>query len=514
MRKETRFSQLQSFPWLWLILLAHGVYWLTAFPNPDEAYYWLWGQHLDWSYYDHPPFHAWVQGVFSRLGHSLFVLRLPTILSNGLFFWTYYQISGYLYGERADEAWFIVVLCCWSSPLYFLFLTLAWHDQWLLAFSLLSAYWFVRFLDGVWLAGRGSSRFLYGAAIMLGLAGLCKYTALFVGLTALGVIVTQPKLRPLLRDGRLYGAIAIATLFILPIVIWNLQNDWLSFQYYLARSVDSSGGPILRPNAVLFFWLTAALILSPPLVWALVRAVRISSPIRSPIQSPTYRTMALGLFATSTGILSLVGLFSTALYYWNLLAYLLLLPLLPLVFLSDRSALLKHRRWLNGIQILGTIVAWLLVINYCLLPITALMGPNGDPDGRMSFGWWQVAAVVQDHAPQHELLLTTDYRSASALAYGLHNKQVLAISHRRDQFDVWAKSRILQGRSALVLADDWHPLTTALKLEPGWEQVATISVQRFGVKIKDYYLYSGIYSGVAEQTKHLSYPQFQPGAHT
>ena len=104
MRREISFSQFQSFPWLWLILLARGVYWLTAFPNPDEAYYWLWGQHLDWSYYDHPPFHAWVQGVFSRLGHSPFVLRLPTIVSNGLFFWTYYQIAGYLYGKRANDA--------------------------------------------------------------------------------------------------------------------------------------------------------------------------------------------------------------------------------------------------------------------------------------------------------------------------------------------------------------------------------------------------------------------------
>lgn len=506
MRRETRFSWL--FPWLWLILLAHGVYWLTAFPNPDEAYYWLWGQHLDWSYYDHPPFHAWVQGVFSRLGHSPFVLRLPTIVSNGLFFWTYYQIADYLYGDRADEAWHIVVMCCCSSPLYFLFLTLAWHDQWLLTFSLLSAYWFVRFLDGVCLDGRGRSRFLYGAALMLGLAGLCKYTAVFVGLAALGVMATQPKLRPLLRDGRLYGAVAIATLFTLPILIWNIQNDWLSFQYYLTRSVDSGGGPTLRPDAVLFFGLTAALILSPPLVWALLRSVRISAPSKSPVKSPTYRAMALGLFATSTGILSLVGLFSTALYYWNILAYLLLLPLLPLWFLSDGAAPLRHRSWLNGIQILGTVVAWLLVINYCLLPITALVGPDGDPDGRMSFGWQQVVAVVQA-TPQHELLLTTDYRSASALAYALNNKDVLAISHRLDQFDVWAKSRLLQGRSALVLADDWHPFTVnetlngalngALRLEPGWEQVATISVQRFGVKIKDYYLYSGVYSGEAEK---------------
>ncbi len=447
-----------------------------------------------------------MQGLFAHLGHSQFVLRLPTVLSNGLFFWTYCQISSYLYGKRANSAWFVTMLCCWSSPLYFLFLTLAWHDHWLIAFSLVSAYWLIRFLDGVWLDGRGRSEFLYAGAVMQGLAMLCKYTAIFVGITVLGVIVSQPKLRRLLRDRRLYGAIAIALLFVLPILIWNLQNNWLSFQYYLTRSVDSGDGPTLRPDAVVFFWLTAGLILSPPLVWAMVRSVS----FKGSLDSPTYRPMTMGLFLTSTGLLSLVGLFSTALYYWNILAYLLLLPLIPLFFLQENSAILRHRGWLTGIEILGTVVAWLLVINYCLLPVSALWGPDGDPDGRMSFGWNQVAAVVADYAPQHELLLTTDYRSASALAYVLNNNTVLAVSDRIDQFDVWASTRPLIGKSALVLADDWHPFTQTgpLALEPGWIQVATIPVQRFGVKIKDYYLYSGV---VLNST---NFPQFLPDAHT
>ncbi|MEO0869279.1 MAG: glycosyltransferase family 39 protein, partial [Cyanobacteria bacterium J06642_11] len=426
------------------------------------------------------------------LGHSHLVLRLPNLVSNGLFFCAYWQIAAYLYGHGGKRAWSMMVLCCWSSPLYFLFLTLAWQDHWLITFALWSAYGFIRFLDGEWQTGRGQSMFLYGAAAALGLAGLCKYTAVFVGLAALGVVVLQPKLRHLLRDGRLYGAISISALFTLPILIWNLQNDGLSFQYYLTRSVDSGGDFPLRPDAVFFFWLTAALILSPPLVWAMAKSAKMSSPL----PSPTYRTMALGLFWISTGALSLVGLFSTALYYWNILAYLLLIPLVPRWFLGPNlaSSPLRHRGWLRGMQILGTVVAWLLVINYCLVPITAVFGPEGDPDGRMSFGWYDVAAVVQDYAPQHDVLLTTDYRSAAALAYALHDTTVLAVSPRLDQFDVWAKSRPLAGQSALVLADDWHPFTdqNALQLEPGWQPVTTIPVQRLGLKIKDYYLYSGI----------------------
>ena len=38
-----------------------------AQPQIDETYYWLWGQHLQLSYLDHPALHGWLQGLASRL---------------------------------------------------------------------------------------------------------------------------------------------------------------------------------------------------------------------------------------------------------------------------------------------------------------------------------------------------------------------------------------------------------------------------------------------------------------
>ncbi|MEM8805606.1 MAG: glycosyltransferase family 39 protein [Cyanobacteria bacterium P01_G01_bin.38] len=488
--------------WVGLIFLgiAHVVYSCFAFPNPDEAYYWLWGQHLDWSYYDHPPFHAWVQGGFAALlGTSRGVVRLPTLLSNGLLLWSYYQIARDLYGKQAGLAWGIIVASLLASPLYFVFLTLAWPDQWLLAFSLLSAHWGIRFFDQ-YRQGEGNSTLLYGAGLALGLACLCKYTAVFVGLAAIATLLSDRQLRPLLREGRLYRAGAIVALATLPILIWNYQNDWLSFQYYLTRSVDS-GGTAVKPLEVLSFWGLSILIVSPFLSWPFLQLLR-SQPLRQ--SQSSLGPFTIGLFALSTGVLSGVGLFSTALYYWNILAYVLLVVWLPTYFLgigSGRSKATPWRhlglwRWAQGF---GGLVATLLVVNYCVLPISALFGPDGDPDGRMLFGWDTVGPTVQ--AVQQEqtvaegkppLLLTTDYRSASALAFALNDPGVLAVSERIDQFDIWAKRRPLAGRSALILSDDWHPLTAALNQQ--FEQVrpvATVPVQRWGVPIKTYYLHFG-----------------------
>ena len=502
----------KTYPWvIAVLLLLRGIYWFGAYPNSDEAYYWLWGRNLDWSYYDHPPLHAWIQGTFyTFFGQSLGILRLPTVLSSGLVFWLQYRLVKHLYGHQGgdhsplnpsppppiNQHWRITLLCTLGSPLYFVFLMMAWHDQWLVAFSLLSAYGFIRFWDQYLKSSTSSeghtvpSQWLYLAAVALGLAFLCKYTALFIGLAALAVMISTPSLRPLFREARLYGAIAIATTAILPILIWNANHDWLSFQYYATRSVDDgSAGFSIRPLEVLGFWGLSILIVSPVISWGIFRIlVKHPNPFNTPNASSTYWPMAQWIFGLSTGLLSFIGLFSTALYYWNILAYLLLLPALPLFFAN-------HKRLFTVAQGLGCLAAVIMVINYAILPISVIFGPEGDQDGRMLFGWEQVSPVVaataQAMGPE-TLLLTSDYRSASALAYALDDPTVLAISDRKDQFDIWAQTRNLDGKDAVILFDDWYSMSPAFKDQfETLSEPETIPVTRWNIWLKNYYLVKG-----------------------
>lgn len=109
-------------------------------------------------------------------------------------------------------------------------------------------------------------------------------------------------------------------------------------------------------------------------------------------------------------------------------------------------------------------------------------------DSGMLYGWSDVSRAVQNS----ELIITTDYRSASALAYELNNKNVLAISDRKDQFDFWYDEQKLRGRDAVILSDRWFPVPK--KLLAKFERVSeptTIPVVRFGVWIKNYYLQKG-----------------------
>ncbi|MGV0026041.1 ArnT family glycosyltransferase [Phormidesmis priestleyi] len=477
-------------PKSWLLfligfILLRLVFWVAVFPNPDEAYYWLWGRHPALSYYDHPPLNAWIQGSFTALlGRSTFVLRLPNLFSNAALFCTYYRIVSYLYDQNTWRYFLLTLMLILASPLYFLFLSLAWHDHWLITFSLISMYGFVTFLDG-YVDRQAQTWRLYGAAIALGCAILCKYNAVFVAFGFIATLIVDRRVRSLWRDHRLYLAGAIVSLAGVPIVVWNVSNQFQSFQYYVDRSVqpDDVGlkiGPFLAFAIVSFFVVS-------PFYWkAFYRSLKSPSPLMR--ENSLYPVVAFWVFAVSSVLLTMLSLISAALYYWNITAYLMLFPLLPPLFTKSRTFL--------AAQTYGLLFAALLIIHYGLLPLSALISRDADPDSRMLYGWNEVATVVRMQAATlggTPLLITTDYRSASALAYQLNTTNVLAISDRVDQFDFWsAPDHSLTGKNAVIVSDNWFPVVP--KLLAQFDRVSepeTVSIKRFGVWIKNYYVQRG-----------------------
>ena len=483
-------------PKSWLfVLIAFGVlrliFWLTAFPNPDEAYYWLWGQHPDWSYYDHPPFNAWVQGAFTAIfGRSAFSLRLPNLISSSAIGYAYYRIVRYLYRDYVQQYFWLTILLVLASPLYFLFLGLAWHDHLLIIFSLISAYLFITFLDGYVLDRKGESWRLYLSAFTIALAGLCKYNAVFVPLGFLATIIADRRLRPLLRDRRLYLALAIAASALIPILFWNLSNDFQSFHYYINRSIYPVNAGIKLGSCLAFIGVSFFVV--SPFYWrSFYRSFKQPSHLIS--TDSVYPIVAFWVFTVSTVILTVISLISAALYYWNITAYFLLFPLLPAYFVRTPNFESKS---FSGFQIYGLLFATLLVIHYCFLPLSALVSKDADPDSRMLFGWNEVAVIVRQQASELQtspLLITTDYRSASALAYQLNNKNVIAVSDRIDQFDFWYPNDLpFRGKNAVIVSDDWFPAPSKLLAKfDRVSQPTTVSISRFGVWIKNYYVQKG-----------------------
>lgn len=75
--------------------------------SSDEAYYWVWGQNLQWSYFDHPPFVAWLYAigdVFHGWGGAV---RWPGVLLGHVTFslWAIYSRKFLTERETLLFAW-------------------------------------------------------------------------------------------------------------------------------------------------------------------------------------------------------------------------------------------------------------------------------------------------------------------------------------------------------------------------------------------------------------------------
>ena len=75
---------------------------------PDEAYYWDWSRHLDWSYYSKGPLVAWsirascelLGGWSERVtGNLTFAIRLPAVIYGSLLLASFYVLAVQVLGR-------------------------------------------------------------------------------------------------------------------------------------------------------------------------------------------------------------------------------------------------------------------------------------------------------------------------------------------------------------------------------------------------------------------------------
>lgn len=71
------------FFWLFMLLAKMVIAYFLPLAS-DESYYWVWSHHLQLSYFDHPPFVAWLFKLghpFESFGHWV---RLPAVIMGHL----------------------------------------------------------------------------------------------------------------------------------------------------------------------------------------------------------------------------------------------------------------------------------------------------------------------------------------------------------------------------------------------------------------------------------------------
>lgn len=413
----------------------------TVPPLGDEAYYWIWGQHLSWSYFDHPPLDGWLQGLVAAIfGWSNFSVRLLTWLSLAGTLWILWLWSRLLApDDRAGWFWQAAVLFL-AMPIIFTMSSFAYHDHLLIFFIVATTYVFHGFARD-WEAGMRAWPKLFLAAVLLGLATLTKYNGIFLGLGLAAWILWRPKLRGLYLTPRLWLAALLAVLIQAPVIYWNLTEGWASFRYHFTER-DHLGWDHPNPRQILDFLGAMVVSMSPVVFLALFR---IPFMRRSSDDDGRSLSQAGVLYLVSTLAWAAIALYVYVYIHWNIVAYAALAPIVYRL-VSNRIAMLLHLA-------LGLTIITVGVLNYTVGPMK-LLG-FGDTGAAAAFGWPELATHVAQQHKQHPdaFLAAARYTYAAQLGFQLHDPDVAALTRLPSQNSFWWDASVNAGKDALVIAD-------------------------------------------------------------
>jgi hypothetical protein len=217
---------------------------VLAFLSPyglieDEAHYWEWSRHLDWSYYSKGPGVAWIiAATTSVLGDTELGVRLGAPLFSAIATLAVAGLAADATGSPRARPY--AAVCFMAAPFILgasMFLTI---DMPFIAFWALAAWagWHALRRD-VW-----SAWLLLG--LMIGLGFLVKYTMLLIipGLAAFALLQRRPRRRlwPLAMG------VGVLVVCALPVVVWNNRHDWPTVRHLLGHLGVAGGDQPPPPN--------------------------------------------------------------------------------------------------------------------------------------------------------------------------------------------------------------------------------------------------------------------------
>jgi 4-amino-4-deoxy-L-arabinose transferase-like glycosyltransferase len=393
----------------------------------DEAQYWSWSGEPAFGYYSKPPLIAWLIHVASEsCGHSEFCVRLPSPLMHTATALAVFAVAARLYGGRTGF-WSALVFA--TLPGVSLSAGIISTDVPLLFFWALALYALILLIDGRswWPAG------LLGLALGLGLNA--KYAmAYFVLCTGLYVIAT-PERRWLLRDKRLYTALALSLLLIAPNLVWNYLHSFATF----AHTADNAKwtGSLFNPGRALEFFGSQFGVFGPILFGALLIVTVRACRQRLPAADRLLIAFALPVLI----VVTIQALLSRAHANWAAVSYVAATVLVTASLLRDHA-----QAWLRGTLALHGVVLALIAFGTTWAGSFRLPGA-GDPFAR-TLGWRALAleaeAVLEAHrqsgAP-FATVLTDDRAVTAELLYYLRKEGTPVLAWRdegrpRDHYEL------------------------------------------------------------------------------
>ena len=197
----------------------------------EEAYYWNYSIHLDFSYLDHPPMVALIIKLFTTIfGTNEFGVRIGALLGWFATATFSYSLAQLIKPGSGQYTLFLLAIL----PFFFLQSMVMTPDQPLILCWAASLFYLYRAL-----VSSHSPSWFY-AGIWLGLGMLSKYTIILLGPATLLYMCLVPNARFWFTRKEPYLCALIAILFFTPVIYWNATHHWVSFAFQGSRRLEAS----------------------------------------------------------------------------------------------------------------------------------------------------------------------------------------------------------------------------------------------------------------------------------
>jgi len=201
----------------------------------DELYYLIAGRHLAFGYVDFPPMIALLAALVHRVaGDSLLAIHVIPAVASALLVLLAGLMARELGGKRFAQ--FLAALASLSAVTFLATGSIFSMDVLDALWWALGAYILMRALR------RDDPRLWLLFGLIAGLGLLTKITFAFFGFAVVAGVLLTPQRRHFRTPWPWLGG-AIAFVFLLPYILWNLTHEWPTLEFW-AHYGGHSGGPL------------------------------------------------------------------------------------------------------------------------------------------------------------------------------------------------------------------------------------------------------------------------------
>lgn len=417
---------------------------------PDEAYYWVYTQHMDLSFYDHPPMVAWL----IALGHAIggdgeFGVRLGAFFSGLIAMGYLSALAGNLY-DRATALRTALLLAI--LPFSFVMGFLMTTDAPLIAAWAATLYYMERALlsnhRSAWL----------GMGIAFGLGILSKYTLGILGVAALVFVVIDPISRRWLFKPHPYLAATLALILFSPVIIWNMQHDWASIMFQSSRAAGIGAETADETFSTHLLLRDFIILLSPTGLAAALVALSPTGQHTNP--TPVRRRQWFIWIFTGIPLMIFIifSMLDALRFHWTAPAWLALLPTMAWMMRQDRhlSAITLKIQAVWKHTITALLLSYALALHYVTLGIPGIPYPVV-----MQHYFWKeataeienIVAEIRNQTGQEPLVVgMSKWSVASAVSFYSHLAEAPLELRSRNLFN-----------DSAAMYEFWYPSTAPMQ---------------------------------------------------